>query len=442
MMWKQSKQYAAAFRLLAVIGGCLLVSPLQAQTPELPRYGADRHLGVSSCASAQCHGAVRNYEDSHIWRNEYRVWSREDPHSKAYSVLKTKASRKMAAYLGLKNAHEAKVCLDCHTDYVPKERRGRKFRISDGVGCEACHGGAERWIKSHTEKNATHAANIEKGLFPSEAPPSRALLCQSCHYGDKNRFATHAIMAAGHPRLSFELDTFTLTQVHYDIDKDYRERKSFPGNVPTWAAGIARNALQNLEVIDNLLFAKPGIFPEIALFDCHACHHAMDDRRMSRRVTTAGLPPGAIRLNDSALVMLYVISLHVSPAQSDACLSDIHALHRATQSGRKAVLAASAKLATRISAIQKDISRFDYSPANIAALRKTLFKLGGKGEFRDYSGAEQATMAVDLLTFALKQEDKYQRQLDRLYKVLEKESDYSPPEFARAMRDFGVAAGG
>jgi len=414
---------------------------LQAQPLQLPQYSQDKHMGVSSCASSQCHGAVRDYKDSNIWRNEYRIWSREDPHSKAYSVLKTKASRKIAAYLGLKNAYEAKICLDCHADNIPQERRGRKFRISDGIGCEACHGGAERWIKSHTEKDASHADNVAKGLFPSEVPSRRAALCQSCHYGDNSKFATHTIMSAGHPRLSFELDTFTLTQVHYDIDQDYLERKKFPGNVPTWAAGVAQNASQNLKVIDGLLFAKPGVFPEIALFDCHACHHAMDDKRLSKRVTTVALPPGAIRLNDSALVMLYVITLHVSPSESDRYLKGVHALHKATLSGRQAVLDAARKLAAQIREINKDVIGFDYTPAKIRALRQSLLVLGGKGEFRDYSGAEQATMAVDLLTFALDEDAKFKQQLDRLYKVLENESHYSPPGFASAMREFGKVAG-
>jgi len=419
----------------------MLLSLVHAQSEQLPQYGPDKHLGVSSCASSQCHGAVRDYKESNIWRNEYRIWSREDPHAKAYSVLKTKASRKMAAYLGLKSAHEAKICLDCHTDNISEELRGRKFRISDGVGCEACHGGAERWIKSHTTKDVTHAENVEKGLFPSEVPTSRAALCQSCHYGDNSKFATHAIMSAGHPRLSFELDTFTLTQVHYDIDEDYLKRKTFPGNVSTWVAGVAQNASQNLEVINGLLFVEPGIFPEIALFDCHACHHAMDDKRLSKRATTVALPPGAIRLNDSALVMLYIISQHVSPAESDSYLKSIHALHKATLVGRQAVLDASGNLAVQIQKIKKDVVRFDYTPAKIAALRKSLFEFGRKGEFRDYSGAEQATMAVDLLTFALNEEEKFKQQLDRLYKVLENESNYSPPDFAGAMRDFGAVAG-
>ena len=50
-----------------------------------------------------------------------------------------------------------------------------------GVRCEACHGGAERWIKSHAQRDATHAANLALGMYPTETPARRAQLCLSCH---------------------------------------------------------------------------------------------------------------------------------------------------------------------------------------------------------------------------------------------------------------------
>jgi len=402
------------------------------QGAALPQYAPDKHLGVASCASSQCHGAVKFYEDSDIRRNEYRTWSREDAHSNAYAVLKSKFSRQMAARLGLKNAHEAKVCLDCHADNVPKSKRGRKFQITDGVGCEACHGGGERWIESHAEKDATHRENVSKGLYPSEIPARRARLCLSCHLGDETKFATHELMAAGHPRLSFELDTFTLTQTHYDIDDDYLKRKAFPGNVETWAAGVALTANQTLDIIKGFGFSAPGLFPEIALFDCHACHHAMTDKRLARRLTTGSLPAGTIRLNDSSFIMLYIISKHVVPDMSGQLLKQVQSLHRGVLSGKGTVVSRASELDRTVTAIQKKLAAYDFKANIIRAIRTTILEFGGKGEFRDYSGAEQATMAVDLLTFAVREEARYKSHIDRLYKTLEKESSYRPANFKTA----------
>ena len=47
-------------------------------------------------------------------------------------------------------------------------------------------------------------------------------------------------MAAGHPRISFELDLFTTLQQHYTVDDDYRERgKNLATGTQVWATGQA-----------------------------------------------------------------------------------------------------------------------------------------------------------------------------------------------------------
>ena len=94
-------------------------------------------MGVASCASGVCHGAVGARGTSAVLQNEYIVWSRQDPHAGAYNVLFDDDSLRIARNLGLDAAHEADICLDCHTDNVPTERRGVKFQLSDGIGCEA-----------------------------------------------------------------------------------------------------------------------------------------------------------------------------------------------------------------------------------------------------------------------------------------------------------------
>ena len=74
-------------------------------------------------------------------------------------------------------------------------------------------------------------------MYPTDQPVARAQLCLSCHFGtEQNKFVTHRIMGAGHPRMSFELDTFTAIQpAHYIADKDYAERKGAPNGVQSRA---------------------------------------------------------------------------------------------------------------------------------------------------------------------------------------------------------------
>ena len=75
-------------------------------------------------------------------------------------------------------------------------------------------------------------------LTASGEPVERARLCLSCHFGDPLRFANHRIMGAGHPRMSFELDTFTALQpAHFKVDADYRKRTT--RDIPIFVCEVA-----------------------------------------------------------------------------------------------------------------------------------------------------------------------------------------------------------
>jgi len=159
---------------------------------ELPQNSSALHEGVATCAASQCHGSAVPRDGSNVLQNEYVTWTQDDPHSGAYEVLSNDLSRAIAARLGLSSARTADICLDCHADNVSSNKRGERFQISDGVGCEACHGGAENWLSTHYNVPAvTHQINIDAGLYPTEAAAPRGELCLSCHLGTRDKFATH-----------------------------------------------------------------------------------------------------------------------------------------------------------------------------------------------------------------------------------------------------------
>ncbi len=322
---------------------CLWAGTAAAADSAVDAIAAHKHLGVATCSNSVCHGASQPFRDSDVAQNEFAIWQEFDPHSKTFATLSTPAAKSIAGKLGLGDPAQAKVCLDCHNDNTAAAARGERFQTSDGVGCEACHGGAELWLNSHADRSVTHADNIAKGMYPTDNPVKRAELCLSCHMGTKDRMITHRIMGAGHPRLSFELDTFTWLHPHYKIGERWIKRKGDWNGVRDWAVGQGV-AAENL--LDQLVDPKTGwngIFPELVLFDCHACHKVYKGNKWGPRQGT-GLGPGVVRLNDANLVMFRHVLAPIDKAAAQRVLDETRALHRATTQSREATFAAARKL--------------------------------------------------------------------------------------------------
>lgn len=405
--------------------------PLRAQQAEPP--ASHQHLGPASCASSACHGRVSPESNANIRLDEYRLWSREDRHSRAYQTLLGEQSQAIARRLGIGPAHEAKVCLDCHADNVPVEQRGETFQLSDGVGCEACHGAAQGWLASHAEAGTTHAANLEKGLFPLSDIGRRAELCLSCHYGNAEKFAGHDMMAAGHPRLSFELVAFTANQpAHFDLDEDYAQRKGPQPPIRLWIEGLAHAVKAQTTLLRSERVHRGGLFPELAVFDCHACHHPMDDRRNAQTAVHAGLGQGAVRVNDSSALLLIAALDVFDPPQAKALRSELNALHRASARSLADLRAAAASTDRRMDGVLGALRGRSFEPADLGSLRAELLQRAGAGAYRDFAAAEQAYFAIETLCIELGEGERLKPQLNQLFASLEDEHRFRPDRFASA----------
>lgn len=369
-----------------------------AQVPSLPYAAHARTMGAATCASSLCHGSVQIWPGSNVLQNEYVTWSRVDKHATAYNLLKNAESQRIAKNLNLPQpAHEAPVCLDCHAHHVPQTRQGEQFRISEGITCESCHGPAEKWIRSHVAADATHAANVSNGLYATEDPVQRAKLCLSCHFGNADKVVTHRIMGAGHPRLRFELETFSeAAPKHYEIDDDYRRRKRVTEGARVWAIGQALMVAETLDWLNDPKRNRDGIFPELVLFDCHACHRPMRERRLQPTTPLgASATPGLVRLNDGNLLMLRAIATTLEPALGEELRKSGVAVHAAiaTRNGADVATASNALKAS----VDKVVSRLKdakVDAARLAQVAGVLIDDSTRGRYRDVAAAEQAAMAV------------------------------------------------
>jgi hypothetical protein len=399
-------------------------------------HADNKHLGVATCATSVCHGKVAAQKDKHVALNEYRTWTQEDRHAQAYRALESPASKAIAAKLGLPNAATAKICLDCHADNIPAAMRGPKFQISDGIACEACHGGAEKWIESHAAEGATHKTNLAAGMYASESPLPRAQLCLSCHLGTKDKFATHAIMGAGHPRLSFELEAFTANQpAHYVVDADYVERKGKIEGVNMWLTGQFENARLYLTLLQTDLAHPKGMFPEFAFHDCHSCHHPQDKPRWTQQRAGAGVKPGVLRLQTQNLLMLTAVAEATTGAESANALNNARvALVRGGQTDVASTDAAAKALLDWLQK-QEGWTRKAYAKPEVQKIRRTLVDYAAADRASDFAAAEQVVLGVESLSYSLGDRDKVKGALDVLYKSVQSESQFNPTQFADAAKN-------
>lgn len=247
-----------------------------AAVKELPARSENswRITGVGSCTAAGCHGGGH----PETIGSEYNIWISEDPHAKAYSTLFDERSKQIVRLLAgaqqnpITPAHQDARCLACHSMTDAKARDEMVDVVSDGVGCEACHGPAEGWLAVHSEHPLDKQEREQLGLWDTDSLLARTQLCVRCHVGSPDRDVDHDLIAAGHPRLQFSMSAYwEALPKHWD---DAKDRAPWGANYDAliWALGQACTSEAALGQLADR--AKSGKnWPEFAEWSCFACHH-------------------------------------------------------------------------------------------------------------------------------------------------------------------------
>jgi hypothetical protein len=303
-------------------------APPETIPPPQPVPAAAHWLGVHSCTARACHGHPGD-DRAHpsIWGNELTVWSEHDKHARAYAALLEPQGIEIARKLGLPPAHEARECLVCHApaiESVQASPGGQDFDphladtlLSEGVGCEACHGAAEKWLVPHTSATWNTLAQAAKerdyGLIDTKDLTRRAQLCAQCHVGTPDldgdglpdRDMNHDMIAAGHPRLTFEMASHHSRMPAHWTEKGANDRRHHGDfEARAWAIGQLVAAQAQLELLaaraDAARTDHPrAVWPELSEFNCFACHHRLETPSWRQRQyldlnhgigRTAGMP--------------------------------------------------------------------------------------------------------------------------------------------------------
>ncbi len=235
-----------------------------------------KFVGAGSCAAANCHGGDGSRG---AIGSEYSIWIQQDPHARAYTVLFSDLSQLITAQLRLETpAHQSAMCLNCHAPHSASPQ------LMDGVTCESCHGPAEKWLKLHVQRDwedNDRWEKADKGFHYTKDILTRARVCVECHVGSQERDVNHDLIAAGHPRLFFELSAFHANMPKHWPVRDDLARQSPDGKRPNqsyfeaklWAVGQVASAEAAVELLVSRVSSEEAIWPEFAEHGCFACHH-------------------------------------------------------------------------------------------------------------------------------------------------------------------------
>lgn len=338
-------------------------------------------MGATSCSASACHGGSTADD------NQFTLWSIQDKHSQAYGVLFSEKSRLMVQILGQKTAAENEFCIECHATQNQLDGHGLKFDLHDGVGCESCHGPAEKWLEPHTRKGQTHSQNLGLGLVDLKNMGTRATTCIRCHSG-----LSHEVYSAGHPELTFELDTFSaLMPRHWKTEARWDGARAWLiGQVVLLESGMKSFAANS---------EKRQMVDESGL-NCVSCHHNLFDTDYELTPRGNGFAP----MNMAHWLVLQPALQGPFPDECQKLNGIFTELGQLIKNPKRDVIDVIEKVNQAAAILEKIKPQIEKLEINAPQVQKWMKGIAAQTAFyktEPFRSAEQAVLALDSLQHAL-----------------------------------------
>ena len=415
-----------------------------------------KYIGPGSCAATSCHGSVKPVPGSRVLQNEYSTWLLKDKHSKAYQALTGEIGERMTRTLKLgAKAEESPKCLACHALFVSPAQRGRAFEIAEGVSCENCHGPSSAWLGPHTERQWPHEKSVSQlGMADTRNAIHRTEKCLECHLGSRQKFVDHEMIAAGHPDLFFELDSFSAVEPrHWKVPRESAPDKPAENGawigVRDWSVGQAVQLRASLERLkwraQGERYDKKDVWPEYSELSCFACHHALAPAKDSWRQSHgySGRRPGDPAWNTSRYAVFRVIASQVDAAAAQELeqhLTKLSAQMSTLNPDRSSVSSTAGNAAPLAQRLAERLASMPYDETVALHMLQQITADAENIALADERAAEQATMAIDSLYIAYskqaspKNAAEVRAAINGLFQQLENPSSYNADQFASALK--------
>ena len=409
-----------------------------------PDHEQAKYLGPGSCAATACHGGIQPRDTTKVLQNEYSTWVVQDRHSRAYAVLTQPLAKRMAAILKIGPPEKAQKCLVCHALSVPASEAGRQFDLADGVSCESCHGPSSQWLGPHVQTTARHADMVKLGLVDNKNLVARTERCLTCHLGAEGMQVDHEMLAAGHPDLTFELDSFSSIEPPHWVEKGPDQKQPIADplyGVRIWSVGQAVQLRESMLRLSR--YASGPVWPEYTEMDCFTCHHSLTKPTDSWRQAAGYMDrrPGNPPYNIARYVVFRHFARSIDPAgaeQLEKKMATVYAMASELQPDRPKLAAEAHSTAETARALTAKVETATYDSSRTTTLMREISADADAISLEGERSAEQATMALDSLYIANTQQTQpnpgVRSAIDGMYKLLENPSAYNAPVFAAQMK--------
>jgi hypothetical protein len=278
--------------------------------------------------------------------------------------------------------------------------------------------------------------------------------CLECHLGTKEKVVDHEMIAAGHPDLFFELDSFSAVMPRHWKSP----RESAPGKpvedaawagVRDWSAGQAVQLRAEMERLTwrakGERFDKKDVWPEYAELSCFACHHALVPAKDSWRQEHgfAGRRPGDPAWNSSRYAVFRLLAKQIDSANAeelDRRILEVSGEMSKLNPDRSAVAASASSAAPIAQRFAERLAVLQYERAIVLRILQRIPEEAENISLADERAAEQAAMAMDSLYIAYSKDakpdnaDDVRSAINVLFQQLENPSAYNADQFASSLR--------
>ena len=278
--------------------------------------------------------------------------------------------------------------------------------------------------------------------------------CLTCHLGTQEKSVDHEMIAAGHPDLYFELDSFSAVMPrHWKTPRESApgvpaEKDAAWAGVREWGTGQAVQLRASMERLEWR--AKGKNWPEYSELQCFSCHHSLTAPEQSWRQERgyASRRPGDPPWNGSRYAVFRELAHQVDNDTATRLDDQVAQLSKSLSQlnpDRDTVASASAAAATLFEPDRR-ADRSAVAPYDAAMTLRLLQRISDDADEISNDGeraAEQAAMALDSLFIAYSRNEKVanaaevRAAINGLFQQLENPSNYNPADFSRQMRKVG-----